>query len=226
MAYESILLDVDDTLLNFKAGQRQAVDKLFRDQGLELTPVMRNLYEAKNHQLWSDLEKGLVSREFVLAERFTYIFKEYGLVKDGAAMDQIFRKYLAAETIFMEGAKAAVKELAQSHDLYVVTNGVAVTQHSRLANAGLTQYFKGIYISEEVGYQKPNRQFFDYLFEHSPEIDPNKTLIVGDSLTADIQGGVNAGINTCWYNPEGLLNSTTVTPTFEINNLNQLKEFV
>lgn len=226
MQITSILFDVDDTLLNFKAGQRQAIDKLFTEQGLVLTPAMRELYEAKNHQLWSDLEKGLVSREYVLAERFTYIFKEYGLVKDGAEMDQIFRKHLANETIFMEDALEMVKELSQSYNLYIVTNGVAVTQYRRLEKSGLAPYFKGVYISEEVGYQKPMNEFFDCVFEKSPEIVKEETIIVGDSLTADIQGGLNTGIQTCWYNPEKLTNTTSVSPDFEINHLKQLKKII
>lgn len=226
MQITSILFDVDDTLLNFKAGQRQAIDKLFTEQGLVLTPAMRELYEAKNHQLWSDLEKGLVSREYVLAERFTYIFKEYGLVKDGAEMDQIFRTHLANETIFMEDALEMVKELSQSYNLYIVTNGVAVTQYRRLEKSGLAPYFKGVYISEEVGYQKPMNEFFDCVFEKSPEIVKEETIIVGDSLTADIQGGLNTGIQTCWYNPEKLTNTTSVSPDFEINHLKQLKKII
>lgn len=226
MQITSILFDVDDTLLNFKAGQRQAIDKLFTEQGLVLTTTMRELYEAKNDQLWSDLEKGLVNREYVLAERFTYIFKEYGLVKDGAEMDQIFRAHLANETIFMEDALEIVKELSQSYNLYIVTNGVAVTQYRRLEKSGLAPFFKGVYISEEVGYQKPMNEFFDCVFEKSPEIVKEETIIVGDSLTADIQGGLNTGIQTCWYNPEKQTNTTSVSPDFEINHLKQLKKII
>lgn len=224
--YETLLFDVDETLLNFKEGQHNAITQLFISQGVELTATIRQRYETKNAELWHAFEKGELAKERVLADRFTYIFQECGLQRDGAEMDQIFRGYLKEEAILLEGALEMVAELAQTHQLYVVTNGVSVTQYRRLEKAALLPYFNEIFVSEDTGYQKPMPEFFDYAFQRIQPFDPSKTLIIGDSLIADIQGGNDAGIASCWYNPQQLVNQQGVRPTYEISHLNQLRGIV
>lgn len=224
--FQTILFDVDETLLNFKEGQDNALKQLFAAQGVTLTPTLYKLYSAKNHQLWSAYERQEIGRKQVLAERFTYIFNEVGLVKDGAEMDRIFRDYLKEEAILLPGALDVVGQLAKTHELYIVTNGVSETQHRRLEKAGLQPFFKEVFVSEETGYQKPMQEYFDYVFARIPEIDLTKTIIIGDSLLADIKGGNQAGITSCWYNPSGSVNETGVKPCLEIQSLAELVDIV
>lgn len=224
--FETLLFDVDETLLNFKEGQHNAITQLFISQGVDLTPDIRQRYETKNTALWHAFEKGELAKERVLADRFTYIFNECGLVKDGAEMDRIFREYLKEEAILLEGAFEMVAELSESHQLYVVTNGVSTTQYRRLEKSELKPYFNDIFVSEDTGYQKPMPEFFNYAFERIEQFNPAKTMIIGDSLIADIQGGNNAGIASCWYNPDRLNRHADIIPTYEIQELSQLRDIV
>ena len=126
----------------------------------------------------------------------------------------------------MPGALETCKMLSEYCSLYIVTNGVSKTQHSRIRLSAIKDYFKDIFVSEDVGYQKPLKEFFDYVFEKINLIDKSRVLIVGDSLTSDIQGGNNAGIDTCWYNPKGIENTKKVNCTYEINNLQDLLSII
>ena len=224
--YPIILLDVDETLLNFKEGQTNSLIKLFTEQGLELNETIKAQYDEKNEALWSALERGEIAREQVLAERFTYIFSKYGLVKDGAEMDRIFRGYLQEEAILLDGALELVQQLAKNHELYIVTNGVSTTQYRRLEKAGILPYIKEVFVSEDPGYQKPMGEYFDYVFNRITDFKREQTIIVGDSLGADILGGNQAGIATCWYNPAGLPGNQAIKATYTISKLAQLKEIV
>ncbi|MBP1044373.1 YjjG family noncanonical pyrimidine nucleotidase [Vagococcus sp. BWB3-3] len=224
--YESLLFDVDETLLNFKEGQYNAVTQLFISQGVTLTPEIRQRYEVKNAALWHAFEKGELAKEQVLADRFTYIFNECGVKRDGREMDQIFRGYLKEEAILLDGAFDIIAELSRTHQLYVVTNGVSATQYRRLEKSKLAPYFNEIFVSEDTGYQKPMPEFFQHAFERMTSFNPAKTLIIGDSLIADIQGGNQAGIDSCWYNPQGVANQQAILPTYEIQQLSQLREIV
>ena len=224
--FKTILFDVDETLLNFKKGQDQALAYLFRDQGVILTPELHQQYLVKNHDLWQAFERQEVSRDVVLGERFEYIFDVVGLKKDGAEMDHLFRSYLQEEAILLDGALENVQKLQQHHDLYIVTNGVSNTQARRLEKSGLRPYFKDVFVSDDAGYQKPLAGFFDYAFARIPEVDLASTMIIGDSLQADILGGNQAGITSCWYNPERVANTTGIQPTFEINHLDEISQLV
>lgn len=224
--FETLLFDVDETLLNFKEGQHNALTQLFIDQGVALTPEIRQRYEVRNAALWHAFELGELAKERVLGDRFTYIFKECGLVRDGAEMDRLFRNYLKEEAILLEGAFEVVSELSRSHQLYVVTNGVSTTQYRRLEKSALRPYFNEVFVSEDTGYQKPMAEFFNYAFERIDNFNPTKTMIIGDSLVADIQGGNQAGIASCWYNPQQLAGESAITPTYEIKYLKELLEIV
>lgn len=225
--YTTILFDVDQTLLDFKQGQQNALRKMFHLQGITMTPALFETYEAKNHDLWSAFEKGLVQKEQVLSERFSYIFKKCGLERDGAEMDRLFRDFLKEEAILLPGAFEVIEKLSKHYRLGIVTNGVSETQYRRLEKAELLNYFeKAIFVSEDTGFQKPMPQFFDYVFERLPGAVRSETLIVGDSLSADIKGGNLAGTKTCWYNPLAEVNETNIVPTYEIKELRELLQLV
>ena len=126
----------------------------------------------------------------------------------------------------LDGATQLLRSLKESHKLYIITNGVAATQYNRLAKSGLDQYFDGIFISEEAGSQKPQREFFEYCFEKMGRRDVENMLIIGDSLTSDMRGGNNAGIDTMWFNPQGQENTTEVRLNYIVKTLNEIKEML
>lgn len=221
MTYKTLLFDVDDTLLDFQATEDQALRKLFKDYQLELTPALKASYQALNHALWKKYELGELTQTQVVNTRFADFFLQQGKKVDGIAMERCYRSYLGEGHDLLGNSAQVIAELAKEYELYIVTNGAAKTQHQRLAASGLKGYFKDIFISEEIGCQKPQPEFFQYAFGKIPRFDPRAALIIGDSLTSDILGGVNAGIDTAWMNPASLA-SGQIQPTYQLRRLEDL----
>lgn len=220
--YQTLLFDVDDTLLDFGATEDAALNKLFKDQQLTLTPEIKEQYKILNSRLWKAYEDGEMERDEVVNTRFSTLFEQYGLQVDGVALENNYRKYLSEGHQLIEGAMELVKQLSQQFDLYIVTNGESQTQYKRLNDCGLYPYFKNIFVSEDTGFQKPMKEFFDHVFEKIESFDLESTLIIGDSLSADITGGLRVGIDTCWVNLRAKENHTDIIPTYEIHKLNEL----
>ncbi|WP_214861611.1 YjjG family noncanonical pyrimidine nucleotidase [Exiguobacterium sp. s161] len=221
MFYTTVLFDIDHTLLDFEATERTAFRRLLEQQELQWTPEREARYKTLNQALWKALERGEVTREEVIHSRFVTFFAEEGRTVDGREVDETYRGYLAQGTELIPGATELLEQLAGNVTMYVVTNGISKTQRARLEGAELTDFFEGIFVSEETGFQKPMAGFFNHVFARIPQFDPARTIIVGDSLSADIAGGNQAGIATCWFNPEGK-SATDITPTFMITSLVEL----
>lgn len=151
------------------------------------------------------------------------MFKEYGEEVDGILFENNYRNYLEEGNQLMQGAFKFINQIQGEYELYIVTNGVSKTQDKRLRNAGLHSLFKDVFVSEDTGFQKPMKEYFDYVFERIPNFAPEEGLIIGDSLSADIKGGYVAGIDTCWFNPERKLNDSGIIPTYEVHNFEELE---
>ncbi|WP_159722202.1 YjjG family noncanonical pyrimidine nucleotidase [Enterococcus sp. CSURQ0835] len=225
MHYHTLLFDVDDTLLDFKAAEDQALKRLFHDMGVPLTPAIKQAYQTMNQNFWREYELGQLTRQELLDTRFHKFFSQYDKVVDGPAVEECYRKYLNEGHDLYEDSLAVIKQLALDYDLYVVTNGVGVTQRQRLRESGLAPYFKAIFISEELGVNKPMKEFFTKVFAAIPNFSKNETVIIGDSLTSDIKGGINAGIDTIWLNPQQAP-ATEINPTYQIQHLAQLPKLL
>jgi 2-haloacid dehalogenase len=221
--YKTLFFDVDDTLLDFGAAEKLALQLLFEEQNIPLTTEIEDNYKRINQGLWKRFEEGDLSRDEVVNTRFSHLFSQYGKEVDGTLLEKNYRSFLEQGHQLVDGAFELITELHSQYDLYIVTNGVSTTQDKRLRTSGLYPLFKGIFVSEDTGFQKPMKEFFDYVFARIPHFDVNTALIIGDSLSADIKGGELAGMDTCWFNPNMKPNNSDCSPTYQIHTLEELK---
>ena len=221
--YEFLLLDLDDTILDFKMAERIALSKTLLSFGLEPTEAVCARYSQINQLHWEMLERKELTREQVKVGRFEMLFAEYGLQVDSDVCARRYMENLAQGHYFLPGAEAAVARLSEKYKLYLVSNGTTDVQMSRLESAGIGKYFQEIFISQEVGVDKPDKVFFDRCFAMIPGFDKQKAMIVGDSLTSDILGGRNAGITTCWVNPKEKSAREDIPADYQIKALSELE---
>ncbi len=219
---EFLLLDLDETILDFHKSEAIAIRQTLRFFGIDPTDEVVARYRVINQEHWHRLEKQELTREQVLVGRFAQLFQELGVSENPTACTRKYEEFLSSGHFFLPGAEAALVALSQKHRLFLVTNGTASVQAGRLDSAGIRKYFEKIFISQDVGADKPTRTYFDRVFAQIPGFDPEKAMIVGDSLSSDILGGINAGIRTCWINPGHAPASPQIPADYELESLAQL----
>lgn len=217
-----VLFDVDDTLLDFGKAEAAAIRKTFERIGIPVTDELIRRYSEINAQQWSRFEKGEITREKLLTERFDILFSELGINVPSEMAQASYEYLLGIGHYFVDGAEELLEALKDKYELYIVSNGNASVQDRRLKSAGIIPYFKDIFISERVGFNKPSAEFFDACFERIPGFEKDKAVIVGDRLSSDILGGINAGVKTCWFNPRGDAPDPDIPADYEIKHLNEL----
>ena len=220
-----LFLDLDDTILDFRKAERTALSKTLEAFGLEPEEEILHRYHLVNKAHWEMLERGELTRAQVLVNRFAVLFREFGLEVDAPACAKVYEKNLSRGHAFLPGALEAVQKLRGKYRLFLASNGTASVQHSRLAGADLYRYFEQVFISQEIGFDKPSGDFFRICFSRIPGFDPRRAVMMGDSLTSDIQGGINSGLTTVWVNP-GHKIPEKIRPDYEIESLTQLEELL
>ncbi len=225
-SYKYLFFDADNTLLDFNKTEEQALVNTFQQFGIPLTENLKKRYLEINSILWQQYEDGYMSREEVIYKRFVNLFEEFNIHEDGIYFEDVYQENLGRGYHLVENALEVVRTLSDQFNLYIVTNGIAKTQYRRLIDSGLYPYFKEVFVSEKIGYRKPMKEYFNYCFEHIKDIVLNDVLIVGDSLSSDIQGGVNSNIDTCWFNPNHKINNKNIDITYEIDSLCKLYDIL
>ena len=223
---EFLFLDLDDTILDFHMQESVAIRKTLSGAGIEPTDENCNLYSKINLRHWKMLELGEITREKLIWHRFAELFETLGVTADPKATAERYMDHLSEGHYFLPGAEEAVKALAKKYKLYLASNGAGRVQESRIVSAKLAPLFKDIFISEEMGANKPDKAYFDACFARINDFDPQRAMIVGDSLSSDIRGGKNAGIYTCWVNPKGKTAPPESKPDFEIKSIAELEEIL
>lgn len=223
-----ILWDVDGTLLDFKASERVAIRYCLKKFGVcDATDEMIGRYSEINQKYWKMLEDGLISKPQVLTGRFNEFFKSEGLVPcDLDALNAEYQQRLGDNVFYSENAVKVLNELKGKIKQYAVTNGTTVAQDKKLKKSGLIDILDGVFISERVGFEKPSFEFFKRVFDKIGDYEKSEIMIVGDSLTGDIRGGINAGILTCWYDPSAKENNTDYIPNYMITDLTEVIKIV
>ena len=222
---DTILFDLDDTLLDFTANEEVAlVDTLSRFGVVPTGDIVKQYIEI-NRACWQRLERGEWTREEVLVGRFRELYAMLGVNADPEATQSYYEKRLSQEGTYIEGARELLIELGKKYRLYAVSNGTEIVQDGRVAATRIDKHLDGIFISGRVGADKPSPIFFDRIFETIGG-ERGHTVIVGDSLTSDILGGINSGIQTVWYNPQGRENNTGIIPNYEIGSLSELPSLI
>jgi 2-haloacid dehalogenase len=224
--YKTLLLDVDNTVLDFSRAEHAAIVQTLTALGVAPTADVVALYTALNDVLWKRLERGELDRDQVIYGRFRILCDALGLTRDSRDCQAIYQHHLCQGHWYVPGARETLEALQGKVTIYLLTNGLATTQAPRLRDSGLLSLVQGIFISEEVGFQKPQKEFYDHCFARIPNFDRAAALMVGDSLTSDILGGNNAGVDTCWYNPHHAVNDRGVRVDYEIDRIEDLLQLI
>ena len=222
---EFLFLDLDDTILDFHKAERIAISKTIREFGVEPTEEVLTLYHGINKWHWEQLELGNLTRAEVLVNRFGVLFEKLGVQVDAPRCAKAYEINLSQGHWFLPGAEEAVDALSKKYRLFLASNGTATVQKGRMTSANLYRFFETVFVSQEIGHNKPSREYFEACFAQIPGFDREKAMIVGDSLSSDIKGGINAGIKTVWVNPEHK-DCGGIRPDYEIEYLHQLESLL
>lgn len=221
--FTTILWDVDDTLLDFPYSERYALTACFHAFGKQITEKIIERYSQINTSFWKRLELGEITKNELLPGRFEALFQEYDIHDiDVEEFRSRYQDELGNVCRYRDDSLDICTDLRKQFKQYVITNGVTATQKKKLELSGLGGVMDGSFISEEIGVPKPQKEYFDYCLSHIEEQDKSRILVVGDSLSSDIKGGVQAGIPTCWYRPKGSVNNTEFHPDYEISDLHEI----
>lgn len=218
----TVFLDLDDTILDFTRAEAEALRRALTEADAPADAGVLARYHAINAAQWELLEEGVLTREQVLLGRFDILFGELGLTRSAREICERYEEYLGEGHWFVPGAEAVLSALAPRYELYLASNGTAAVQHRRLESAGILPWFKGVFISQELGADKPSPAFFQRCFDAVPGFSRDRAVMVGDSLTSDIRGGRDAGLRTCWFNPHGKPARADILPDYEVSALDQL----
>lgn len=225
MKYTTLFLDLDNTLLDFTKAESVAVRRVLSEYNLPFDDKAVKNYSRINRSFWERFENGEIPKSAIYEGRFKAFCEFYGTVADTAAMAVKYTGYLGECNYVIDGAFKILDYLkSKGYYFCATTNGLCTTQYSRIKGSGLEPYFDSVFVSEDAGSQKPEVEYFDYVISRIPEKDKSKMLVVGDSQSSDILGGINSGIDTCWYNPKGAKGK--YTPTYEIKSLEELKNIL
>ena len=222
MMIRNVLFDLDDTLFDFHKAEKIALTKTLVHFGIDPTEETLALYSTINAAHWKRLELGEISREEVKVGRYRELFKTIGVECDPVKATAYYESMLAIGHYFMPGAPELLEELYRKYRLYIVSNGTAKVQEGRIGSSGIAKYMDGIFVSQILGANKPDKQFFDICFAEIPDFSLSETVIIGDSLSSDIKGGISAGITTVWFNPKGIENDSDIKPDYTIKELSEV----
>ncbi|MEG0020686.1 MAG: YjjG family noncanonical pyrimidine nucleotidase [Oscillospiraceae bacterium] len=227
MAYNCLLLDLDDTLLSFKASEDMAIKKVLEKNDIPVTQENVDTYKRVNDSLWSEFENGKIKKYVIEKTRFKKFGEAIGVdIKNAEQMNREYLELLRDSAILIDGAIEFLEDIEEAATIAIVTNGIEAVQRNRIKISGIAAFADGVFTSEKIGANKPNKQIFLAAIKALGIESSQKVLVVGDRLNSDIKGGINAGLDTCWVNFDGVENDTIIKPKFEARDYTQLKNII
>ena len=221
-----ILIDLDNTLIDFNECARHSIINAFSELGFTYTDKVFETFITENVKIWKRLEKGEITKPQLRADRWNIILKKLGIDFDGTVLEEMFENGVAKGAYAVDGAYELLDYLKDKYKLYIVSNGFRFVQESRLKIGNFEKYFCDVFVSEDIGIPKPAKEFFDYCFEKLGNPHKNDAILIGDSLTADIIGGINYGIDTVWFNKNNEPLSDNIKPTHTVNTLKEIQKIL
>ncbi len=226
MKYTTLLFDADDTLLDFSKAERSALKSTFSKHEIPVSDELLKKFSEVNLGLWKLFEQEKIEKADIIKRRFADTLAFFNIpYSPDIGLEADYQALLSQQYFLVEHADEVAKELSKTHDMYIITNGLLKTQKNRFENCGILPYFKGYFVSEAVGHQKPAKEYFDYVF-NAAGCDSSNTLIIGDSCSSDINGAILSGTDSCWFNPKNLPMTALKEPTYEIKDLRELIKIV
>jgi len=228
LKYTTLLFDADGTLYDFEKAEEKALKSFYTRAKIKCPyNEFYEVYEIENHLLWKAFEMGEVSAETVKVKRFENTMNKLSLYENNAKeLSCIFIDELSKCDFLLEGAEELIEKIKDDYKLMVITNGLWDIQKKRIGQSNLYNHFDGLIVSEKVGYAKPDSRIFDQAFKEASYPEKEQVLIIGDSLTSDIKGGLLYGIDTCWYNPEGKAADKEITPDYDVRSFEELEKLL
>jgi putative hydrolase of the HAD superfamily len=228
LKYKTLFFDADETLFDFKRAGEKALEAFYRKKNITCTlEEFKEIYQKENHQLWKLFETGAVTAEEVKVARFVNTMKKLSLYEgDGEELSQLYISELAKCDYLLDGAEDLILKIKNEYKMLIITNGFWDVQKIRIGQSHIIGHFEELVVSEKVGFAKPDRRIFDFAFNAASNPEKEDVLIIGDSLSSDIKGGSLYGIDTCWFNREGDVNSGAIQPTYEVKSFNELEELL
>ena len=221
-----VLVDMDDTLLDFSEGAKYAMKRACFDAGIQYTEEMHSIFIPYNETLWQRLERGELTKKQLYSLRWTYIFNLLSINGDGLEFEENFRRHISDSAAVINGAEEMLAYLHEKYVVCIASNSSFARVKTRLEKAGLDRFIDHIFTSEQAGATKPNAAFFEYCFNQLPNLKKEEAVIIGDSLSADIKGGIDYGISTVWYNAKKQAFSNEILPKETITSLFQIKNIL
>lgn len=221
--YKYILFDADNTLFDFNLSEKEALCATFCEFGVDLSDEQNEIYHAINDSLWKKLERGETTRERLKIQRFAEFVEYLGVSLDPTELSEHYVLNLAKQSYLIDGAYGLCEELSRHYPLYIITNGITYIQKTRFSSSPISAFFKGIFISEEMGYTKPETAYFRAAARVVGDDEPSSYLVIGDSLTSDIAGAVNFGCDSIWIAPEG---ASDPRPTYTVRELSEIRSIL
>ncbi|NOW04992.1 YjjG family noncanonical pyrimidine nucleotidase [Clostridium beijerinckii] len=227
MNYEVILFDADDTLFDFKKSEREAFKNTILEFNINYDENYHlKIYQDINTAIWKEFEQGLITQEKLKVERFKRLADKLKISFDEIEFAKSYMQNLSNCSFLFDGSLELIEHLSKNYKLSIITNGLTSVQENRIRKSIISKYFEDVVISEEISISKPNPKIFEHALKNISHTNKSTVLMVGDSLTSDIQGGINFVIDTCWYNPNKLKNNSNMTPKYEISNFDELKHLL